>query len=292
MYVLMLFATALIWGVAFVAQSVGMDYLGPFSFNAIRFFIGTISLIPLILIMYKTGKVQPLTADRKKNTIVGGICCGIVLCVASLFQQFGVMYTTVGKAGFITALYIIIVPFMSVILRQRIGRKAWIAAIIAVIGFYLMCMSGDMTLSLGDGLTLIGAVFWSVHILVIDYFAPKGDCIIISAIQFLCSGCICTIGTILFEDLTLSAVLDCTVPLLYAGIMSCGVAYTLQIVGQKGVKPSLACLILSLESVFSALAGWVILGEKMAAIEIFGCILVFAGVVLAQLPDKSKEPMD
>lgn len=283
----MLFLTALIWGVAFVAQSVGMDYIGPFSFNAIRFFIGSVSLIPLILIMHKTGKAAAFTEKRRRDTIKGGIVCGSVLCVASLFQQYGVMYTTVGKAGFVTALYIIIVPFLSVFLHQKIGLKAWLAAVIAIIGFYLMCMTDGFSVSLGDGLVLVGALFWSVHILVIDYYAPKADCIIMSSIQFLFSGIVCGILTVIFEKVTWNDIRACAVPLLYAGIMSCGVAYTLQIVGQQKVKPTLACLILSLESVFSALAGWILLGEKMRAIEIFGCVLVFIGVILAQLPGKN-----
>lgn len=296
MSVLILLITALIWGVAFVAQSVGMDFVGPFSFNASRFLIGTLSLSPLIIIRWRSLKKNMSESGSTASPILfhndaikGGICCGVVLCIASLFQQFGVCYTSVGKAGFITALYIIIVPFMGVILHQKIGIKAWIAAVIALVGFYLMCMTESLSIELGDGLVLAGAFFWSIHIMVVDYYAKKAEGIVLSFIQFLVSGAICTVCMFIFENPTIKSFIDCAIPILYAGVMSCGVAYTLQIIGQKRVKPSVACLVLSLESVFSALAAWVLMGQVMKGIEIAGCVLVFAGVVLAQLPDRKME---
>ncbi len=318
MSVLALFITAIIWGTAFVAQSAGMDYLGPFSFNAIRYGMGAIVLIPVILILRagrrrayaaagKTGaadtasdpNMTPVSDDHNvtqvsdpswepgtdlRNTIIGGILVGISLCVASLFQQFGIIYTTVGKAGFVTALYIIIVPFYGVLLKRTIGWKAWMAAGIAIVGFYMMCMTGAEGFNGGDGLVLIGSFVWGVQIMLVDKYAPKSDAVMLSSIEFATSSIICTILALIFErDTTMTAVMDCAIPLLYAGVMSCGVAYTLQVVAQKKVRPSLACLIMSLEAVFSALAGWVILGEAMTGIEIAGCALVFAGVILAQI---------
>ncbi len=291
MSLLVLLLVAVIWGTAFVAQAVGMDHLGPFSFNAIRYFIGSVSLIPVIAVVRKIQNRKgegPATEEEKKNrlifTVKGGLFCGIVLCVASLLQQFGIIYTSVGKAGFITALYIIIVPFFSVIIGKKIKLKAWLAAIIAIIGFYFMCVDGVDAINIGDILVLSGAFVWAVHILLIDHFAPKAEVVLMSAVQFFVSGVLCGILAAIFETVSLQAIKDCLIPLLYAGVLSCGIAYTLQIAGQKRVEPTLACLVLSLESVFSAIAGWIVLGQRMAGIEIVGCLLAFAGVIVAQLP--------
>ncbi len=292
MSVLALFITAIIWGVAFVAQSAGMDYLGPFSFNAIRYGLGSVVLIPVIAVFRgirrknsgSEGSVWE-SGTSLKNTVKGGILCGIALCAASLFQQFGILYTTVGKAGFVTALYIVIVPFYGVLLRKKIPWRAWLAAGIAIVGFYLMCMSGSVSISPGDGLVLISAFIWGVQIMLVDRYAPGSDAIMLSSIEFGVSSLICAVFALIFErsTTTWAAVTDCAVPLLYAGLMSCGIAYTLQVVAQKKVRPTLACLIMSLEAVFSALAGWIILGQAMRPIEIAGCVLVFVGVVIAQL---------
>ena len=286
-----LLLTAFIWGVAFVAQSVGMDYIGPFTFNCVRSIIGGLILIPLILILKKADKTKRSEAEAKeykKNTILGGICCGIALCVASSFQQFGIMYTTVGKAGFITALYIIIVPILGIFIGKRVAPIIWVSSIIAVAGFYLLSISGQVSISKGDVLVLICAVLFSVHILIIDHFSPKGDGVTISCIQFLTCGILCGICMFLFETPQITDILAAYLPILYAGFMSCGVAYTLQIVGQKNMDPTVASLILSLESVFSVLAGWVILGQGLTTKELIGCGLVFAAVLLAQMPDKKK----
>ena len=286
-----LLLTAFIWGVAFVAQSVGMDYIGPFTFNCVRSIIGGLILIPLILILRKADKTERSETEAKaykKNTILGGICCGVALCVASSFQQFGIMYTTVGKAGFITALYIIIVPILGIFIGKRVAPIIWVSSIIAVAGFYLLSISGQVSISKGDILVLICAVLFSVHILIIDYFSPKGDGVIISCIQFLTCGILCGICMFLFETPQIADVLAAYLPILYAGVMSCGVAYTLQIVGQKNMDPTVASLILSLESVFSVLAGWVILGQGLTTKELIGCGLVFAAVLLAQMPEKKK----
>ena len=288
-----LFITATIWGTAFVAQSVGMDYVGPITFNASRYAVGAIVLIPVIFLIDRLGKKNEETKDNHnkpdpRTTIVGGICCGFALATASLLQQFGLLYSTVGKAGFGTALYIIIVPFMAVLLQKRIPGRVWIAAIIAIVGFYLMCMSETMTINKGDLLVLIGAFVWSIHIHTVDHFAPNANGVMLSSIQFATSSIICLILALIFEKIVWADIVACVGPILYAGVMSCGIAYTLQIIGQQNVEPALACLIMSLESVVSAIAGWIILGEVMLPVEITGAVLVFAGVIIAQLPDKEK----
>lgn len=291
-----LLMTAVIWGSAFVAQSAGMDYVGPFTFNAVRCIIGGLVLIPCIFIL---GRIKPKdrtstvlenaggiqTGENKKLLLLGGISCGIILCIASNFQQIGIQYTTVGKAGFTTALYIIIVPILSIFLKKRAGLKVWLSVVIAVIGFYLLCISENLMLQTGDLLELLCAVSFSVHILVIDYFAPKVDGVKMSCIQFFVCGAISAAFMLIFEEPKLGQLLAAWQPVLYAGVMSCGVAYTLQIIGQKGMNPTVASLILSLESVISALAGWILLNQKLSIKELCGCVLVFAAIVLAQLPD-------
>ena len=284
-----LLLTAFIWGVAFVAQSVGMDYIGPFTFNCVRSVIGGIVLIPLILFLRKKDQIRKTEEEKRiyrKNTIAGGICCGFFLAVASSFQQFGIMHTTVGKAGFITALYIVIVPILGVFMKKKVAPIVWGSSVIAMIGFYMLSISGRVSINKGDMLVLFCAVLFSLHILVIDYFSPKGDSVAISCIQFFTSGIICGVCMLLFENPQIADILAAYVPVLYAGVMSCGVAYTLQIVGQKNMDPTVASLILSLESVFSALAGWLLLGQKLSTKELIGCGLVFAAVLLAQLPQK------
>lgn len=281
--------TAFIWGVAFVAQSVGMDYIGPFTFICVRNIIGGLVLIPLIFFLGKidkTNRSEQEAGEYKKNTLLGGICCGVFLCAASCFQQFGIMYTTVGKAGFITALYIIIVPILGIFIKKRVAGIVWLSSVIAIAGFYMLSISGQVSISKGDILVLIGALLFSFHILVIDYFSPKGNSVAISCIQFFTVSIICGILMFIFENPQIMDILEAYIPILYAGVMSSGVAYTLQIVGQKNMEPTVASLILSLESVFSALAGWMLLGQGLSTKELIGCGLVFAAVILAQLPQK------
>lgn len=284
---LLLFLAAVIWGVAFVAQSVGMEYMGPLTFNGARFLIGAVVLLPVI--WYREHKkAGEKEKGGRKEVLAGGVCCGLALCIASLLQQFGILYTTVGKAGFITTLYIIIVPICGIFLHKKIGAKIWIGALIAVIGMYLLCMSESFSISKGDGLVLGCAFAFSVHILVVDYFSPKTDGVKLSCMQFFTSGVICTILALFLERPDLHALTAGIVPLLYAGVMSCGVAYTLQVIGQKNVEPTIASLILSLESSVSVLAGWILLDQKLSIRELSGCALVFAAVILVQLPEKKK----
>ena len=289
---LLLLLTATIWGVAFVAQSVSMDYIGGFTFNAVRNIIGAITLIPVILIFSKQDPAADQNpADRqkaRKTLITGGICCGILLCLASNFQQFGIKYTTVGKAGFITACYIIIVPIIGIFLKKKCSPFIWIAVLLSLGGLYLLCISPGEGFSIGKGdtLVLICAVLFSFHILTVDHFSPLVDGVKMSCIQFLVCGILSGIPALIFENPNITNILQAWIPILYAGILSCGVAYTLQIVGQKGMNPTVASLIMSLESCISVIAGWLILGQNLSGREIFGCVLMFGAIMLAQLPQK------
>lgn len=286
----MLTLTALIWGVAFVAQSEGMNYVGGFTFNACRFIVGGVVLIPCIFFLRRVNGDQraQLTraeqAQRRKTGIIGGICCGVFICLGSTLQQFGIAQTTVGKAGFITSLYIIIVPILGLFLRKKVGLNIWASVGIAAAGMYLLCITEGFAISRGDFLVFLCAIGFSLHILVIDYFSPKADGVVISCIQFFTAGIISCVFMFLFERPTWDAVTAAWAPVLYAGVMSCGVGYTLQVVAQKDVEPTIASLIMSLESVFSLLAGWVLLGQKMSPKELSGCVLVFGAIVLAQVP--------
>lgn len=288
---LLLLLTATIWGVAFVAQSVSMDYIGGFTFNAIRNLMGSVTLLPVIWVLGRTkstgAKAEASPAERK-TLLTGGICCGILLCLASNFQQFGIKYTTVGKAGFITACYIIIVPILGMFLKKKCSSFIWIAVILSLCGLYLLCLTPGEGFTIGNGelLVLICAVLFSLHILVIDHFSPLVDGVKMSCIQFLVCGILSGIPALLFESPDLSGILAAKIPLLYAGVLSCGVAYTLQIVGQKNMNPTVASLILSLESCISVIAGWLILGQSLSGREILGCVLMFGAIILAQLPQK------
>lgn len=282
----LLVLTAFIWGSAFVAQSVGMDYLGPFTFNSIRCFLGGIVLLPVIYFRDKKDKKEKLHTDRRM-LITGGLCCGIALAAGSSLQQIGLIYTSAGKAGFITALYILIVPILRLLAGKKAGIKIWAGVVTAILGMYFLCITDGFSLSKGDFLILICAVAFSVHILVIDRFAPYTDGIKLSCMQFFVCGIICAVPMFILEQPDIHAIGNTWFPLAYAGVLSCGAAYTLQIIAQKNTDPTVASLILSLESVFSVITGWIILGEHLSPRETLGCILVFAAVILAQLPSDS-----
>ena len=285
---IMLLLAAIIWGTAFVAQSKGMDYVEPFTYNSIRTLIGGIALFPVNAVLSKRSSLHSVT--HRKVSIIGGICCGIILFAASSFQQLGISMTTAGKAGFITALYVIIVPVSGLFFGKRPHIKIWVCAAVAVAGFYLLCVKKHFTISDGDIYVLISAFFYAFHIIAIDYFnARKADCMLMSCIQFFTAGTIMAICMFIFEAPTLENVLEARYTILYTGIMSCAVAYTLQIAGQKYTEPSVATLIMSLESVFAALSGWLILHEKLSIREIIGCIFVFSAVIAAQYERKNKE---
>lgn len=299
---LILLLTATIWGVAFVAQSAGMEYVGGFTFNCIRSLIGGVVLIPCIfwlrqrkakeqgtLPIYENAGGTSDFRERNKVLFTGGVSCGVVLFVASNLQQHGIKYTSVGKAGFITALYIVLVPVLGLFLHKKVGKLIWLGLVFAVAGLYLLCISEQFTVGYGDLLVLACAAVFAVHILVIDYFAPRVDCVAMSCIQFFTCGILSGIPMLLFEEVSMARLVDAAGPILYAGVLSCGVAYTLQIIGQKNMNPTVASMILSLESVISVLAGLILLQQRLSQRELLGCALMFVAVVLSQLPQKESQ---
>ena len=286
---LMLFMAALIWGFAFAFQSQGMDYMGPMTFNGTRFLIGAFVLVPIIFIFRKPGEKKKITKDDMKVTITGGVVCGLCLFAASSLQQVGIQYTSVGKAGFLTTLYIILVPIIGIFFKKKASVMVWIGAILSVIGMYLLCVSETMSINKGDVFAFCCAIVFAFHILSVDYFSPKTNGIVLSCIQFLTSGLCAMVCAFIWEQPTLIEIINGIVPLLYVGIMSSGVAYTLQILGQKNADPTIASLIMSLESAVSVLGGWIILGQKLSPKELLGCLLMFIAVIGVQVFDAKKE---
>ncbi len=295
----LLFLTAVIWGVALVAQSAGMEYLGPFTYNGVRSVLGGMVLLPCIALLNKIQAAKPDTAEGSsvegrnikksgKELAAGGMCCGFILFAASNFQQFGIQYTTVGKAGFITAMYILIVPILGLLVHKKAGLQVWIGVVFGIAGLYLLCMTDSFSLEKGDALVLICAFIFSLHILVIDHFSQRVDGIKMSCIQFWVCGILSLFCSFLFERPDLQSICDAWLPVCYGGIMSCGVAYTLQIVGQKDMNPTVASLILSLESVVAAAAGFLLLGQAMSLRELVGCLMMVMAITSAQLPERKK----
>ena len=287
----MLLLAALVWGVAFVAQSEGLNYVGAFTFNTCRFILGGAVLIPCIYFLHgrKDSAWQTLSEKEKKEQtrmgIIGGICCGCILCLASCLQQFGIAQTTVGKAGFITTFYIIIVPVVGLFFKKYCGILTWIGVVIALAGLYFLCITEKMTIQRGDALILCCSFLYTGQILAIDHYNPFVDGVKMSCIQFLTGGMLGAICMFLFESPNMAMILNAAGPILYTGIMSTGVGYTLQILGQKGLNPTVAALIMSLESVFSVLSGYLFLHQLLTTRELIGCVLMFIAIVLAQLPD-------
>ena len=284
---LLLTLPALIWGTAFVAQSLGMDYLGPFTFNGVRNFVAAVGLLPVIAFLRRRqGKAEARGAagNSRKTLWVGGVLCGLALGGASSLQQIGIQFTTVGKAGFLTALYIVIVPLLGLLLKKRVALPVWVSVVIAAVGTYLLSIQEDFTIAAGDLFVILCAVCFSVHILLVDRFSPSVNGVELSCIQFLVAGVFSTIVAFLVETPNVQDILRSWGPILYTGLISSGVGYTLQILGQKDTPPAVASLIMSLESVFAALSGWLLLGQGMTGREAVGCALVFAAVVLAQIP--------
>ena len=309
-YNFLLMLAALIWGSAFVAQSVGMDYLEPFSFNCVRSFMGSLVLLPVIWFMDRQKRksksaglesapaegiqaVQPAAESTKvknnKALLMGGLCCGVILTLSTSLQQIGIKYTSAGKAGFITALYILIVPLLGMLLGKKVGVRTWIGVALAVVGMYLLCIKEGFSISYGDFMVLLCALVFSLHILAVDYFSPRVDGIRLSCIQFFVCGCISAFPMLLWEQPEISQIIQAWQPLVYAGVLSSGVAYTLQIVTQKHLNPTVASLLMSLESVFAVLTGWLVLNERLSPKELLGCVLVFTAIILAQLPQKQKK---
>lgn len=296
---LMLLLTAFIWGTAFVAQKSGMDYIEPFTYGGIRTLIGGLVLIPVIRFLdgrkseEEKKELANMTEEEKKKAnkflLIGGLCCGTALFVASSLQQFGVSYTTAGKAGFITTLYVVIVPILSIFLKKKIRPIMWLCVAMGAVGLYMLCMTDNsFTLQFGDFLVLLCAFAFAIHIMVIDHFSPKTDSVRLSCLQFLTAGIMGIICMFIFETPVMANILACWFPILYAGVLSSGVAYTLQVVAQADADPTAASLILSLESAFAALSGAVLLGESMGLRELSGCVIIFAAIILAQLPSKEE----
>ena len=284
---LLLVLTAFIWGVAFVAQSAGMEYVGPFTFVFARNILGCATLLLYLTLRKGKEKEKEPKKENSRALWLGGVCCGIALFGASIFQQIGIQETTVGKAGFITALYIVIVPILGLLFGKRVLPQVWVSVLIAIGGMYLLCMQeGSLSIGRGDLLVLLCALVFSGHILIVDHFSPIVDGVKMSCIQFLVCGLLSGVGMILTEKPDLAAIQSACLPIAYAGVLSSGVGYTLQILGQKNVPSTIASLILSLESVFSALAGWVLLGQGLSGRELLGCVLIFGAIMLAQLPGR------
>jgi len=293
---ILLLLTSLIWGIAFVAQSEGGDAVGPFSYNCIRSFIGGVTLFPVIkLLDYLKLSRKPQNTEEKTNLFKGGIYCGIALFLASSLQQVGInLGTEAGKAGFLTACYIVLVPVLGIFLKKKCGINVWIGVFLTLIGLYLLCMNGSFSIKLSDGLVLVCALVFSIHILVIDHFSPIVDGVRMSCIQFFVCGILSIIPMIVVDMKPISGGFvswigsfgnpTAWIAILYGGVMSCGGAYTLQIVGQQNVDPAIASLLLSFESVFSVIAGWIILGEALSIRALVGCAIIFLAVMLAQLP--------
>ena len=325
---LYLFGAALIWGVAFVAQQVGMEHVGPFTFNAVRNLIGALVLVPCIFLIKRLqggrdadgsegaadgavgsaaggsgmaestalgsasgrspsgGSATPATRQEsdRRQLLRAGLVTGTFLAIAGNLQQVGIKYTTVGKAGFITAMYIVLVPLVGIFLKRKAGWKIWVSVALSVVGLYLLSMKpGDFTLGMGDLYVLLAAAAFAFQITAVDYYAARVDNLWLACMEFLVCGLITLVLMLLFEHPTLSGILAAKWPILYAGVLSCGVAYTFQILGQRRTDPAVASLIMSLEAVISALAGWLLLGQSMSGREIFGCVIMFAAILLAQL---------
>ena len=286
--IFLLILTALIWGFAFVAQKAGMEHLGPFTFNGIRFVLGALSLLPLLPFVKKLFG-YPSNKYKLRSTVKGGLLLGAVLFIAASLQQIGIVKTTAGNAGFITGLYIIIVPFLGIFLKHKVFKNVWAGSVLALFGLYFLSVTKDFTLAPGDGLVLISALFFAVHILLIDNYAPKSNVLLLSVIQFAVSGLLSITFALFTEDISLHAIEMTTVPLLYGGIMSIGVAYTLQIIAQRNVSASKAAIVLSLESVFAAIGGWLLLGEIVTMKKAIGGLLVLAGIIISQIDLTSKK---
>lgn len=288
---LILFVTAVIWGVAFVAQDVGMEYVRPFTFNGIRSVMGALVLLPFI---FARDKIRGEKAFKwnNKTLITGGVLCGIALCTATNFQQFGIMLSdeSAGKAGFITAFYIVLVPIYGIFLKKKSSPLVWLAALVAVGGLYLLCIPEGVgfVIELADVLVFICAAVFAVQILLVDYFAPMVDGVKLACIQFATSGVISLSLSLMTEKIDFNAIGNAWLPIVYAGVFSSGVAYTLQIIGQKNANPTVASIIMSLEACVSVVAAWIILGDAMSTRQIVGCAVMFAAIILAQIPIKEK----
>ncbi len=280
---LLLLLTAAIWGFAFVAQRVGMEHVGPFTFNGVRFALGSLSLVPLIFYFNRNKKSEGSQNPQGKSVLTAGIIAGSVLFIAASLQQVGLIYTSAGKAAFITSLYIILVPILGLFLKQHIGRGIWAGASVSLLGLYLLSVTEQFTVSKGDVFELASTVFWAAHILIIGYFSVRVDVLKLSCLQFATCSLLSLVTALLFENINPVGIYEALIPILYGGIGSVGIAYTLQVIGQKNAKASHAAIIMSMENVFAALGGFLILHETLGVRGILGCALMFSGLLVSQL---------
>lgn len=285
---MLLMLTAAIWGFAFVAQRVGMQYVGAFTFNGVRFALGSISLIPLIIYFRQKKAAERTEETDNTSALLPGLIAGSILFIGASLQQIGLIYTTAGKAAFITGLYIVLVPILGIFLKQRIGVNTWLGVVLAVVGLYFLSVNEDFSIAKGDLLEIIGAFFWASHILVIDYFTKKVDALELSFVQFAACSVLSVVTALIFEDIVISGLSQALVPILYGGLFSVGIAYTLQVVAQRHAKPSHAAIILSMETVFAAIGGAILLRENLGGRGYFGCALMLAGMLLTQVKNFSK----
>jgi drug/metabolite transporter (DMT)-like permease len=282
---LLFLLSATIWGFAFVAQRMGMDHVGPFTFNGVRFFLGAMVLVPFI---YINRKNQIQTSDNShqihsKRLIIYGSLAGLTIFAGASLQQVGLVYTTAGKAGFITGLYVVIVPIMGLLWGQRTNAGTWSGALMAAAGMYLLSVNEDFSISFGDVLELIGAVLWAGHIHLIGWLSPKTDSLRLAFIQFMVCAAASLMTAAVIETATVAGLAAAALPIIYGGALSVGVAYTLQVVAQRHAHPAHAAILLCLEAVFAAVGGWLILGEVMSGRGMLGCLLMFTGMLVSQL---------
>ena len=280
---ILLLITAVIWGFAFVAQRVGMDYVGPFTFNGTRFLLGCLVFIPFILLRSRKFKRQGIVRASNRSLIPGGCLAGAVLFFGASFQQAGLVYTTAGNAGFITGLYVVVVPFIGSFIGRKPNAGTWIGAILATAGLYLLSVKGDFTIAYGDLLVLAGAFMWAIHVLIIDRLSPKNSALKIAFIQFAACSLLSFVTAFIVETIQVKNIMDAALPIFYGGCISVGIAYTLQVVAQKKARPAHASILLSLEALFAALGGWMMLDELLSPREMTGCALMLSGMLLSQL---------
>ncbi len=290
---LLMLLAAIIWGFAFVAQRTGMDHVGPFTFTAIRFFMGGLMLIPFMLFLDRRRRDVglPVTSFRSRTLLVGGVLVGVALFVGATLQQLGIIFTTAGKAGFITSLYVVIVPILGLMLGHRSTAAVWVGAMTAVAGLYFLTMEGDFRMAWGDLLVLGGAFAWAVHMLLLHRFSPATEPIKLAFLQFMICAAISLGVALLVETVSPADLRGALVPIFYAGVMSVGVGYTLQVVGQANARPSDAAIIFSLEAVFAIIGGWLLLGEQLSTRALIGCGLMLAGILISQLGGSAEEPI-
>ena len=289
---ILLLITAMIWGTAFVAQRVGMESIGPVTFTSARMWLAALTAGTASLFLGK-GKPEAAEPGTRRETLIGDICCGLFLAAASLFQQYGIVTTTAGKAGFITALYILLVPILNlVIFRQKGGLHVWLAIAVGVFGMYLLCMTEGFRLTRGDTLVSCCALVFSGHILCCDHFSRRGDPVRIAAVQFVTVALVSGVIALIVETPSPAQLRAAAIPILWCGVMSGGVGYTLQMTAQRFTDPTVASLLMSLESVFAALTGALLLGERMSGRELLGCVIMFAAIVLVQLPAPKRKSVE